>query len=81
MVYTSTLSNNMEYVNLFKDNLKDLRVERGIGQVELAKAINVSKGIISLWENGLREPNMSSLIALAKFFDVSLDELVGLSSY
>lgn len=71
----------MEYVNLFKDNLKDLRVERGIGQVELAKAINVSKGIISLWENGLREPNMSSLIALAKFFDVSLDELVGLSNY
>lgn len=71
----------MEYVNLFKDNLKDLRVERGIGQVELAKAINVSKGIISLWENGLREPNMSSLIALAKFFDVSIDELVGLSNY
>lgn len=71
----------MEYENLFKDNLKELRTERGIGQVELAKAINVSKGIISLWENGLREPNMSSLIALAKFFDVSLDELVGLSSY
>ncbi len=71
----------MENENLFKDNLKELRTERGIGQVELAKAINVSKGIISLWENGLREPNMSSLIALAKFFDVSLDELVGLSSY
>lgn len=71
----------MEYENLFKDNLKELRTERGIGQVELAKAINVSKGIISLWENGLREPNMSSLIALARFFDVSLDELVGLSNY
>lgn len=71
----------MEYENLFKDNLKELRTERGIGQVELAKAINVSKGIISLWENGLREPNMSSLIALARFFDVSIDELVGLSNY
>ena len=62
----------------FKDNLKALRIESGIGQVELAKQIGVSKGIISLWENGLREPNMYSLISLAKFFNVSIDYLVGL---
>ncbi len=62
----------------FKENLKALRIEAGIGQVELAKQIGVSKGIISLWENGLREPNMYSLILLAKFFNVSIDYLVGL---
>ncbi len=61
----------------FKNNLKFLRQERGIGQVELAKNLGVSKGIISLWENGLREPNLASLVAIAKFFHVSLDELVG----
>lgn len=61
----------------FKNNLKFLRQERGIGQVELAKSLGVSKGIISLWENGLREPSLSSLVAIAKFFRVSLDELVG----
>ena len=55
-----------------------LRKERGIGQVQLANAIGVSKGIISLWENGLREPNMSSLIVLATYFKVSIDYLVGL---
>ena len=65
--------------SLFKDNLKMLRQEKGIGQVELAKKLGVSKGIISLWENGLREPNMSSLIRLSKFFNVSIDYLVGLS--
>ena len=65
-------------MNNFKVNLKNLRTEREIGQVELAKNLNVSKGIISLWENGLREPSMTSLIALAKFFDVSIDFLVGL---
>lgn len=65
-------------MNNFKDNLKTLRTEANIGQVELAKNIGVSKGIISLWENGLREPNMYSLIALAKFFKVSIDFLVGL---
>ena len=62
----------------FRQNLLSLRRERGIGQVELAKAIGVSKGIISLWENGLREPSMSCLIALATYFDVSIDELVGI---
>lgn len=69
----------MTYINKFKDNLRDLRIEKGLGQVELAKALGVSKGIISLWENGLREPSMSSLIAIAVFFSVSLDELVGLT--
>lgn len=68
----------MGYENKFKDNLKELRLEKGLGQVELAKEIGVSKGVISLWENGLREPNMYSLILLAKFFKVTIDELVGL---
>ena len=67
----------MAYQNKFKDNLKTLRQEKNLGQVELAKIIGVSKGIISLWENGLREPNLYSLIALAKFFNVSIDERVG----
>ena len=65
--------------NKFKNNLKLLRQEKGIGQVELAKKLCVSKGIISLWENGLREPSMSSLIEIAKFFNVSIDFLVGLT--
>ena len=67
----------MKYENKFKDNLKELRLEKGLGQVELAKELGVSKGVISLWENGLREPNMYSLILLAKFFKVTIDELVG----
>ena len=64
--------------NKFKSILKDLRLEKGIGQIELSKILNVSKGIVSLWENGLREPSMISLIGLAKYFDVSIDYLVGL---
>ena len=63
--------------NTFKDNLRALRVDAGLGQVELAQAVGVSKGIISLWENGLREPNMSSLILLANYFKVSIDYLLG----
>ena len=65
---------------IFCERLKELRLEKGVGQIELAKAIDVSKGIISLWENGLREPKLSNLIALAKFFEVSIDYLVGLNN-
>lgn len=65
--------------NKFKNILKDLRAEKNIGQSALAKEIGVSKGIISLWENGLREPSMSSLISLSKFFQVPIDYLVGLT--
>ena len=61
----------------FGERLRELRQEKIIGQVELAYKINVSKGIISLWENNLREPTMSNLIALADFFEVTIDYLVG----
>ncbi|MBQ7236803.1 MAG: helix-turn-helix transcriptional regulator [Clostridia bacterium] len=64
--------------NYFGEKLKELRTEKNVGQVELAKAINVSKGIISLWENGLREPKLSNLISVSKYFKVSIDYLAGL---
>ena len=62
----------------FPERLKELRVEKGVGQEKLAADIGVGNGTISLWENGLREPKMSNLILLAKYFDVTMDYLVGL---
>ena len=64
----------------FSQRLKNLRWEKNIGQIELSQAIGVSKGIISLWENGLREPKLNNLIALAQYFQVSIDYLVGLEN-
>lgn len=63
--------------NYFKDILKELRLEKGIGQELLAKEIKVSKAVISMWENGLRVPTMFSLIAIADYFGVTIDYLVG----
>lgn len=62
---------------LFGDRLLELRQEKGVGQAELARQIDVSNGTISLWENKLREPTLSNLLALADFFEVTLDYLVG----
>lgn len=62
----------------FGDKLKELRQERCIGQVQLAKEIGVGKSIISLWELNRCEPTLSNLIKLSQFFGVSIDYLAGL---
>ncbi len=67
--------------NHFCERLKELRAERGISQVALAQGIGVSNGIISLWENGLRDPTLTNLLAIAEVLGVSLDELVGIKSF
>lgn len=64
---------------VFSQRIKELRIERNLGQVALADKIGVSKGIISMWETGQREPSMSSLIALAQFFNVTIDYIAGLT--
>ncbi len=61
----------------FKDILKILRIEKGISQSKLACDLKFSKGIVSMWENGLREPTLSSLIALANYFNCTIDYLAG----
>ena len=68
-------------MNQFAERVKYLRKEKDLKQEELANALNVSKGIISLWENGLREPTMSNLVTIASYFHVSIDYLVGLNDY
>lgn len=62
----------------FGERLRALRNDKNIGQVELAKALNVSKGVISLWENNLREPSMGSIKAIAIYFGITSDYLIGL---
>lgn len=63
----------------FSKNLISLRQEKQLTQPQLAKAINVSNAVISFWENGINEPKATYIIQLAKFFDISTDELLGLS--
>lgn len=67
-------------VTNFGSILKSLRLERRIGQAKLANDLGLSKGVISLWENNLREPKLSNLIALALYFEVSIDYLAGLEN-
>ncbi|MBE5746885.1 MAG: helix-turn-helix transcriptional regulator [Clostridiales bacterium] len=67
-------------VKIFAERFKELRLEKGIGQEQLAKELGVGKATISLWENGLREPKLYSLVIIAKYFGVSIDYLAGLEN-
>lgn len=57
--------------------IRELRLENGISQKELAEKFSMSQGNLCDWEKGRSEPDVSSLVALADFFGVSVDYLVG----
>lgn len=59
------------------ERLRKLRLERKLTQKELGKKVNVTKVSISGYENGIRNPDTETLQALADFFDVSTDYLLG----
>ena len=60
----------------FNEKLQELRKRKGLTQEELAEKLYVSRTAISKWESGRGYPNIESLKALAKFFSVTVDELL-----
>ena len=60
----------------FNEKLHRLRKERGITQEELAGALYVSRTAVSKWESGRGYPSIESLRAIAKYFSVSIDDLL-----
>ena len=60
-----------------KDVLFGLRTEKGISQEELAKELLVTRQAVSRWENGDTIPNTETLKLLSKFYDVSINTLLG----
>ncbi|MBE5734897.1 MAG: helix-turn-helix transcriptional regulator [Clostridiales bacterium] len=63
-------------MNYFAENIKTLRKEKNLTQPELAKALHVSNGMISFWENGKYEPTATNIIIVANYFNISIDELL-----
>lgn len=60
------------------ENIRQLRIARNLSQVDLAKALGVTKQSISNWENNNIQPSIDMLIHLSRFFSVSTDYLLGL---
>ena len=57
--------------------LKQLREENGMAQKEVAAILHVSNGTISNYESGIHSPNLDTLCAIADYYGVSVDYLLG----
>ncbi|MDE6029909.1 MAG: helix-turn-helix domain-containing protein [Clostridiales bacterium] len=61
----------------FGIRLRELREEKGVSMIELARAIGVSDAAVCKWENGLAEPKLSYVLRLAEYFDCTVDYMSG----
>ncbi len=68
-------------MNKFKERLKELRIEKAISRKQLANDLFISERLISYWENGERECSFDMLIKIARYFNVSIDFLLGNSDF
>ncbi len=59
------------------EKLRQLRSEKGNTQLELAKAVDVSVKTVKNWESDINDPDLSHAIAIADYYDITIDELVG----
>lgn len=59
--------------------LKQLRKENRLRQADVAKVLNVTPEAYSMWESGARQMSLNNLVALSRFYGVSLAYLAGVS--
>jgi len=57
-------------------NLKRIRIEKGISQGDISRALKVARSFVSDLENGKRNPTLTTISKLAKAVGVSMDQLL-----
>lgn len=68
---------NGKFIHMeFHQKLQELRKQKGITQEELAKRLFVSRTAVSKWESGKGYPGIESLKAIAKFYSITVDQLL-----
>ncbi len=71
--YQNSDKNDLSFI----DTIRQLLNENNLSIEKLMKALNMSEANYYRWKNNNNKPAMQSLIAIAKFFEVSIDYLVG----
>ena len=64
-------------MEIFAERIKNLRLERGLTQEAVGEIIGVKRYAVYSYEKGRACPEMKSLVALADYFEVSMDYLAG----
>ena len=76
-IYIIHIKNGDILMNSFNNKLRNLRVSNGITQKQLAKQINIQPNSVQRLEYGTAQPSLKTITAIADYFDVSIDYLVG----
>ena len=63
------------------NRLKKIREEKGVSQRDVANAIGLTISAYSNYEQGIKEPSISIIIKLCKYFNISSDYLLGLTDF
>ena len=61
----------------FSERLKTMSADSGKRQKDIADAMGITSRAYLYYETGTKEPTLSKIVALADYFDVSIDYLVG----
>lgn len=64
-------------MSIFSERLKELRLQHGLTQQEIADLVHVNRVTYTNWEKGKREPSYENLVKLADLLEVSLGSLFG----
>lgn len=62
---------------MFSENLKNLRKQKGLSQLDVAEQLHVVRQTVSKWEKGLSIPDAHLLIHIAEIFETSVSTLLG----
>lgn len=66
-------------LDFFGEKLKAIRKSKRLTQLDLSKRLNVSKGTVSAYEQGLSYPSIETLVKICEILDTSSDYLLGIS--
>lgn len=68
----------LEWMDIFGDNLKDMLKDYGMTQKDLANETGLSKSTISQYINKQKVPSMKAIVNIANALDITTDELINL---
>ncbi|MBZ5985084.1 helix-turn-helix transcriptional regulator [Leuconostoc gelidum subsp. gasicomitatum] len=66
-------------INYFGEKLKSIRKSKRLTQLELSERLQVSKGTVSAYEQGLSYPSIETLVKICDTLEISSDYLLGIS--
>ena len=64
---------------MYINRLKEIREDKDLYQIDIAKVLNITQSQYSLYENGIRLIPVDKLVKLAKYYKTSIDYLLGLT--